>query len=119
MVGYHYVITADGAIQGGRPLNTPGAHTKGHNYSSWGICLIGGVDLHGRPENNFTHEQMTSLRMLITSLKVLAPNAEALGHRDLSPDVNGDGMIEQWEWVKECPCFDVREWLSMDPRGAK
>jgi hypothetical protein len=29
------------------------------------------------------------------------------GHRDLSPDLNGNGEIEPEEWIKQCPCFDV------------
>ena len=28
-----------------------------------------------------------------------------------SPDLNGDGVIEPYEYVKACPCFDVREFL--------
>lgn len=113
-VGYQYVIPTDGRIQGGRALNEVGAHTKGHNAVSWGICLIGGVDEHGKPTNNFTREQFASLRMLLASLRQIAPQAETLGHRDLSPDVDGDGVISRWEWLKDCPCFDVREWLSME-----
>ena len=34
-----------------------------------------------------------------------------LGHRDTSPDLNGDGVIEPYEYVKVCPCFDVKEFL--------
>ena len=29
------------------------------------------------------------------------------GHRDLSPDLNGNGEIEPEEWIKQCPCFEV------------
>ena len=36
---------------------------------------------------------------------------QMLGHRDTSPDLNGDGVIEPYEYVKACPCFDVREFL--------
>ena len=28
-----------------------------------------------------------------------------------SPDLNGDGVIEPYEYVKVCPCFDVKEFL--------
>ena len=30
-------------------------------------------------------------------------------HRDLSPDRNGNGEIEPEEWIKACPCFEVKE----------
>jgi N-acetyl-anhydromuramyl-L-alanine amidase AmpD len=30
-----------------------------------------------------------------------------LGHRDLSPDRDHDGVVEPFEWVKVCPCFDA------------
>ena len=33
---------------------------------------------------------------------------QVLGHRDTSADLNGDGVIEPYEYVKACPCFDVR-----------
>ena len=33
---------------------------------------------------------------------------EVLGHRDTSPDLDGDGIVEPEEWTKMCPCFDVR-----------
>ena len=109
--GYHYVITRDGRVQGGRSLLVPGAHTKGHNRVSWGVCLVGGLGADGRAENNFTPAQFSALRALLASMKQSAPQAEILGHRDLSPDIDGDGVVERHEWVKDCPSFDVREWL--------
>jgi N-acetyl-anhydromuramyl-L-alanine amidase AmpD len=38
------------------------------------------------------------------------PMAQILGHRDLSPDIDGDGVVEEHEWLKDCPCFDVYTW---------
>lgn len=113
-LGYHSVIRRNGGIEGGRSLNEIGAHTKGHNYHSWGVCLVGGIDQHGKPENNFTPEQMASLRVLLRDWHGMAPHARILGHRDLSPDIDGDGVVERHEWLKDCPCFDVGEWLAMD-----
>ena len=47
------------------------------------------------------------------------PIREIVGHRDLSPDLDGDGVVEPEEWVKQCPCFDVaserEEWLGKRP----
>ena len=41
------------------------------------------------------------------ALLVDYPGCKVCGHRDLSPDLNGNGEIEPEEWVKQCPCFDV------------
>lgn len=42
-------------------------------------------------------------------LKMDYPEAKVVGHRDLSPDVNGNGEVEPMEWTKECPCFKVEK----------
>ena len=40
-VGYHYIIRRDGEIERGRQDATKGAHVKGHNSDSLGICWVG------------------------------------------------------------------------------
>lgn len=50
--GYHYVIKRDGTIQGGRPDSETGAHVKGDNRSSIGICLIGRKKFTGAQINS-------------------------------------------------------------------
>lgn len=74
-IGYHFVIKTDGTIQRGRDLDVVGAHVKGYNHNSVGICLIGGIDRKGRSVDNFTEAQKKSLRELITYLLSLYPNA--------------------------------------------
>ena len=44
-------------------------------------------------------------------LEVYPTIKEGKGHRDYSPDTNGDGVISKYEWIKGCPCFDVQEWM--------
>lgn len=125
-IGYHFVIRRDGTLEYGRPLTRQGAHTRGHNKHSWGICVVGGVKwatVRGKQklvaDDNFTSAQYATLRTTVMMLKAIRPNAEVLGHRDLSPDLNNDGVIDEWEWVKDCPCFDVRSWYSRAiPTGA-
>lgn len=98
-IGYHYVIRRNGAIEKGRPDARPGAHARGYNHLSLGICLVGGVAADGKtPENNFTSDQMHALLRLLQDLKSQHPDAEILGHRDF-PNVR-----------KACPSFDVRSW---------
>lgn len=98
-VGYHFIIRRNGIIENGRPLERAGAHVKNFNSNSIGICLVGGLNASGAGENNFTIEQFSSLETLLKSLKGKFPNAQILGHRDF-PKV-----------AKECPCFDVRDWV--------
>lgn len=111
-VGYHYVIRRDGRVEKGRADNVVGAHVSGFNSISLGICLVGGVDAKGKPEENFTPLQYQALEGLLITLGRSHPSAQILGHRDLSPDANGDGKITPNEWLKACPCFDVRAWLN-------
>jgi N-acetylmuramoyl-L-alanine amidase len=99
-IGYHYVIKRDGTIEKGREDNEAGAHAKGYNLRSIGICLVGGITPKLRAEMNFTEEQFVSLKKLLADLKEKFPTATVVGHRDL-PDVR-----------KACPCFDVATWME-------
>lgn len=40
-IGYHVIIRRTGEIETGRKLSVPGAHTRGHNHDSIGICYVG------------------------------------------------------------------------------
>lgn len=108
-IGYHYVIDADGSLMGGRAEGETGAHVKGHNTGSLGICLAG--------TDAFTRAQWQTLAELIQILTAENPQAGICGHRDLSPDLDGDGTVEPHEWLKTCPGFDVADWLQsgMEP----
>lgn len=125
-IGYHYVIDLDGCAQSGRSLAEPGAHAKGYNAASVGICLIGGQEKTAR----YTWAQWSELARLVRSLSndYLVPLQSprrlygkrgtlpqvldgVCGHRDLSVDHNEDGAISETEWLKTCPGFSVQEWL--------
>ena len=105
--GYHFYIRKKGDIKNTRPLEKPGAHALGYNAHSIGICYEGGLDVRYRPADTRTEWQKHSLRVLIRTLLMDYPGCRVCGHRDLSPDRNGDGRISPEEWVKECPCFEV------------
>lgn len=95
-IGYHYVIYRDGSIHKGRDISEVGAHCKGQNAKSIGICYIGGCASDGKtPKDTRTNEQKTALVQLITSLKKDYPDAVVYGHRDFSS--------------KACPSFDAKE----------
>mgnify|MGYP000789161749 FL=1 len=109
--GYHFYIRKNGDIKNTRPLEKPGAHALGYNAHSIGICYEGGLDVRYRPADTRTEWQKHSLRVLIRTLLMDYPGCRVCGHRDLSPDLNGDGEIEPEEWIKACPCFEVNESL--------
>ena len=96
-IGYHNVIRRNGALEHGRDLAIPGAHAKGFNKHSLGICLIGGVNEDNEPEDNFTDAQMVTLRGYLDTMSEVF-DIEIKGHRDL-PNVN-----------KACPSFYVGKW---------
>lgn len=113
-IGYHYVICRNGTLENGRQQDEVGAHVLGYNDRSVGICLVGGtsdsdVDV---AENNFTKAQFDTLKSLCAKMLKDYPGAIIKGHRDFSPDLNHDGVIEKNEFMKECPCFDAMEWAK-------
>lgn len=100
-IGYHYVIDLDGTIEPGRPLDEIGAHCKGHNKDSVGICYVGGVDRTGRNADTRTPAQKRALACLIWRLTTQAINA-GFG----LPAVHGHHDYCSW---KDCPCFDANK----------
>lgn len=116
MIGYNYVIDLDGTVEAGRPLSRDGAHcnTSGvsgrpYNKHSIGIVYVGGLDKNGNPADTRTLAQKIAMAKLVYRLMDEHPGiVEVIGHRDASPDKNGDGKITSNEWIKQCPCFEVR-----------
>ncbi len=106
-IGYHFVIRLDGTIEVGRPLARAGAHVEGYNARTIGICYVGGVGADGQPKDTRTPEQKAALLTLLTELRSRFPGATIRGHRDYSPDLNGNGRIEPSEYMKACPSFDA------------
>jgi N-acetyl-anhydromuramyl-L-alanine amidase AmpD len=52
-------------------------------------------------------KQVLAMHSLVRDLWRRYPEARVVGHRDLSPDIDKNGKIERWEWIKKCPCFDA------------
>lgn len=100
-IGYHYVIHLDGAVEKGRPIELPGAHCKGRNDNSIGVCYIGGTDNSfpkPRPKDTRTESQKSAMKNLVTSLmKQYGLTAEQVhGHNEYAN--------------RDCPSFDVKAW---------
>ena len=91
-IGYHYIITKDGQIQTGRPIERPGSHAKGYNSTSIGVCLTG--------EKEFTELQFQSLRKLSKEL--------ILKHKLSIIDIVPHNKLNKG---KACPNFDLDQAL--------
>ncbi len=97
-IGYHWVIRRDGTVEKGRPEYQAGAHCKGHNSNSIGVCMVGGTKKDVRiPEDNFTEVQFASLAKLVKELLVRYPGASIHGHCEYA--------------AKACPVFSVKAFL--------
>lgn len=91
-IGYHKVICRSGKIENGRPEYWVGAHVKGINDISLGVCLIG--------RDNFTIPQFISLEKVIRNWKILYPDTKIVGHCDTG------------NTKKTCPNFNVQSWCK-------
>lgn len=90
-IGYHFVILRDGTVEQGRPIAKMGAHVKGQNKGSIGICLVG--------RSEFSASQYSSLQGLIIQIWQNHGKLDVFGHRDFTKS-------------KTCPNFDVKAWLE-------
>ena len=100
-IGYHYVIYIDGSVHEGRPIEKTGAHTKGQNTGSIGICYVGGVEQDGKTAKDTLNElQETAMVNLIKALREQYGDMTLHGHNEFA--------------AKACPSFKVYEkfdWL--------
>jgi len=87
-IGYHFVIRRDGRVERGRPEDIQGAHVRGHNDDSIGICWVG--------RKVASDKQLQSIYKLMRGLmdKYDVPVYEIYGHKEL--DAN-----------KTCPNLDM------------
>ena len=111
--GYHYVIKTDGNIIVMLDESQVANGVKDYNQHSIHVAWIGGIDnQHPKGIDNRTPEQKAALFDLLTKLKLKYKDAMILGHRDISPDRDHNGIVDPWERIKECPCFDAMKEFS-------
>ena len=127
--GYHWVIFPDGHIVKMLEETLIANGVKGYNSTSIHVAWVGGITTTYKNVNgtmkkqissvdNRTPEQKLALFDLLTKLKLKYRNAIILGHRDISPDLNHNGVVDPWEWIKDCPVFDaMTEYMDINKIG--
>ena len=85
-IGYHYFISKSGDIYEGRPYDTVGAHTRGFNKESVGVCFEGDFN-----KETMTSTQLNASVMLLSLLSLAYDDAEICGHRKLVGEKNCPG----------------------------
>lgn len=93
-IGYHYVICIDGVIERGRPVDETGAHTKGHNADTIGICYVGGLR-NNKPVDTMNQLQEIAFMNIVYGLRMVFGYMPVHGHNEYAN--------------KACPSFDVQE----------
>lgn len=130
-IGYHMLILIDGTRQiGSRELNEVGAGVFGFNKRTVHVAYVGGLGPDGKPKDTRSLRQRDELNAALWDLAhflkrhneinaekagEVPPRIKIVGHRDLSPDKDGDGKVEPHEWLKACPCFNAipeYQWIT-------
>lgn len=103
-IGYHWVIYTNGGLATGRHPSEVGAHARGLNAASLGLCLVG----TSRYSPAQWEQLAAQVRHLCALYHVPLQHANAAngwrgvcGHRDAGAN-------------KTCPGFDVAAWLAAD-----
>lgn len=130
-IGYHYVIEKVGdsyKIIKGRDEKMIGAHTKGENANSIGICLVGNFDI--APPTKEQLEKLYELLQDIFKRHGMLPifghcnfPDPKTGHRKTCPgtkfpmeevieNMEGNKNVEISEWAKEAHAWVVSEDIS-------
>ena len=90
-IGYHYVIRQYGTIELGRDIREVGAHAKGRNSYSIGICLTGDFTKK-RP----SYLQICALMSLLINLKMILSNIMTVSrHHQLCPGYDCMEFIDE------------------------
>ncbi|MBB4036538.1 N-acetylmuramoyl-L-alanine amidase [Dysgonomonas hofstadii] len=110
--GYHYLIFPDGTEVQLLSEDKVSNGVKGFNSELINVCYVGGMIIENKKTvftDTRTDSQKATMLSRLKKLKVKYPDAIIKGHRDFSPDLNGNGKVDYFEWIKVCPCFDAME----------
>lgn len=109
-VGYHFIVNADGTVENLAPIEAVTNGVKNFNSVSVHICYKGGVGSKDTRTPEQKESILKTIKKVLEELKQHQPidGIKIRGHRDFSPDQNGNGKVDFFEWIKDCPCFDAK-----------
>jgi N-acetylmuramoyl-L-alanine amidase len=97
-IGYHYFVDIRGNGFKGRPIEKRGAHVRGHNHDSIGICYAGGIGNDGKPKDTLTDSQRRKIEQYIKAIRaVFGEHVSVHGHNEYAN--------------KACPSFKVDKYF--------
>jgi N-acetyl-anhydromuramyl-L-alanine amidase AmpD len=106
-IGYHYVVRKDGTIERGRPESRAGAHVRGLNGRSIGICFSG----HGDIAPHTLKQRaagLTLTRQLMEKYDI--PPEKVIGHREVNDLIERGELARRYRVYKTCP----GRWVDME-----
>ena len=130
--GYHWVIFPNGKVVQMLAEDLVANGVKDYNAHSIHVAWVGGIKFMEYQDggvirqdrtkmvsvDNRTKQQKMALFDLLTKLKLKYRSAQIMGHRDISPDLNHNGVVDPWERIKDCPCFDAMvEYMDINKIG--
>ncbi|MEP2782148.1 MAG: N-acetylmuramoyl-L-alanine amidase [Pseudoruegeria sp.] len=98
-IGYHRIIAPNGDVGVGRSLWDIGAHVRGRNRGTVGICLIGPGEPVGKFEDHFTVAQKIALKSYLKELRKLTDLIKVSGHNDYAAKACPGFKVETAEWL--------------------
>lgn len=106
-IGYQYLILSDGTIFQARKETEEGAHCKGKNFESVGICLLGNFD-HSLPSS----AQVASLKKLLREVceRWKIPTTEIYPHRKFAAKTCYGSRLDD-KWGSLLAQLSTLEWI--------
>ncbi|OYD44886.1 hypothetical protein CHU00_14830 [Sphingobacterium cellulitidis] len=119
------IINEDGSYEELLDISKVSNGVAGYNSDSVNICYKGGLKeitkdgkyIYGDTRTKAQKDAFNEvIRIVLEKLKKTqeVDDVVILGHRDLSKDLNNNGIIEEREYIKTCPTFNA---MDMDEYG--
>ncbi|WP_166416226.1 N-acetylmuramoyl-L-alanine amidase [Cochlodiniinecator piscidefendens] len=100
-IGYARVFSPDGRMALGRSIYSIGAHVKGRNRGTIGICMIPikTITKMGIVTDYYTDDQIYAVKHYIKELSELTEIKKGSGHNDYANKLCPDFKVRSEDWL--------------------